>query len=61
VWGKMGSVYCPRSKRYARIGSSEAFRAIANDLPRNAEWYKRVRFMARQRSNPHAEKFEALL
>ena len=61
IWGKMGSVYSPKKKHYARIGSSEAFNAIAHELPRDAEWRKRVTFMARQRSNPHADKFRALL
>lgn len=47
IWGKFGSVYNPRTRRYMRIGlDNQTYKVIANELPRNQEWHKRVKFMA---------------
>ena len=60
TWGRVGSVYSPKRKHYVRLGSTESVKVIANELARDAEWYRRVTFMA-QKGGAFAEKLRALL
>jgi hypothetical protein len=47
IWGKYGSVWSNKKNHYIRLGSSEAFNVIRDELIRNKEWHKRVKFMAK--------------
>ena len=60
IWGKLGSIYSPKKKHYLRIGTSESFNVIRNELVRDKEWHKRVKFMAK-RGGVFGDKLKALL
>jgi hypothetical protein len=60
IWGHLGSVWSPKKKHYVRLGTSSALSVIRNELVRDKEWYKRVRFMAK-RNNDFGNKLKALL
>lgn len=47
IWGNYGSVWSNKKKHYVRLGSNEAFYVIRDELVRNKEWHKRVKFMAK--------------
>jgi hypothetical protein len=60
IWGKLGSVYSPKKKHYLRLGTSESFNVIRDELVRDKEWYKRVKFMAK-RGGVFGDKLKTLL
>ena len=60
IWGKLGSVYSPKKKHYLRLGTSESFNVIRDELVRDKEWYKRVKFMA-ERGGVFGDKLKTLL
>lgn len=60
IWGKLGSVYSPKKKHYLRLGTSESFNVIRDELVRDKEWYKRVKFMAK-RGGLFGDKLKTLL
>jgi hypothetical protein len=60
IWGKFGSVYSPKKKHYLRLGSSDSFNVIRDELERDEEWYKRVQFMAK-RGGLFGDKLKTLL
>lgn len=60
IWGKFGSVWSPKRKHYIRLGSSSSISVIKNELKRNLEWKKRVRYMARKEGK-FADKLKELL
>jgi organic radical activating enzyme len=47
IWGNYGSVWSPKKKHYIRLGSPRAFNVIQDELVRDKEWHKRVKFMAK--------------
>lgn len=47
IWENYGSVWSPKKKHYIRLGSPRAFNVIRDELVRNKEWHKRVKFMAK--------------
>ena len=50
IWGKFGSVYSPKKKQYFRLGTPKSFNIIRDELVRDKEWKKRVKFMAKRGS-----------
>lgn len=60
IWGKLGSVYSPKKKHYLRLGTSESFNVIRDELVRDKEWHKRVKFMAK-RGGVFGDKLKNLL
>ncbi len=60
IWGKLGSVYSPKKKHYLRLGTSASFNVIRDELVRDKEWYKRVKFMAK-RGGVFGDKLKTLL
>ena len=60
IWGKFGSVYSPKRKHYVRLGSPQSFNVIKNELVRDKEWYKRVKFMIKRKSE-FSNKLKTLL
>tara|TARA_B100001057_G_scaffold490610_1_gene579223 strand:- start:267 stop:668 length:402 start_codon:yes stop_codon:yes gene_type:complete len=60
IWGKLGSVYSPKKKHYLRLGTSESFNVIRDELVRDKEWYKRVKFMTK-RGGVFGDKLKTLL
>lgn len=60
IWGKLGSVYSPKKKHYLRLGTSESFNVIRDELVRDKEWHKRVKFMAK-RGGVFGDKLKTLL
>ena len=60
IWGKFGSVWSPKKKHYVRLGSPKSLSVIRDELERDKEWYKRVRFLAK-RDNDFGNKLKALL
>lgn len=60
IWGKFGSVYSPKKKNYLRLGTSQSFNVIRDELVHDKEWYKRVEFMAK-RGGVFGDKLKTLL
>lgn len=60
IWGKYGSVWSPKRQHYIRLGSRSSLSVIKNELKRNLEWKKRVRYMARKKGK-FADKLKELL
>jgi hypothetical protein len=60
IWGKFGSVWSPKNKYYVRLGTSKSISVIRDELVRDNEWYKRVKFMAK-RNNDFGNKLKILL
>ncbi len=60
IWGKFGSVYSPKKKHYVRLGTTKSFTVIRDELVRNKEWYKRVKFMAKK-NGLFSDKLKTLL
>ena len=60
IWGRMGSVYSPKTKHYLRLGTTASFNVIRDELVRDKEWYKRVKFMAK-RGGVFGDKLKTLL
>lgn len=50
TWGKFGSVWCYSKNHYMRLGTTQAFNVIQNELERNSIWLKNVKFMSKQPS-----------
>lgn len=51
IWGKLGSVLSPKSKKYVRLGTSKSLKIIRDELIRDKEWFKRVKFMSSRVNN----------
>lgn len=51
VWGIFGKVFSPKSKTYVRLGSPKSMKVIRDELPRNAEWNKRVKYIIQNHSS----------
>ena len=47
IWGKYGSVYSPKQQHYVRLGTPRSFTVLRDELTRDAEWHRRVRWMIR--------------
>ena len=60
IWGKIGSVYSPKKKHYLRLGTSESFNVIRDEIVRDDEWHKRVKYMAK-RGGVFGDKLKTLL
>ena len=60
IWGRLGSVYNPKTKKYLRLGTTSSFNVIRDELVRDKEWYKRVKFMAKRRG-AFGDKLKTLL
>jgi hypothetical protein len=60
VWGKIGSVYSPKLRRYVRLSPGVAVNVIVNELPRNSEWHRRVNYIVKQRT-PTGKELKRLL
>ena len=58
--GKNGQCLQSKKKHYLRLGTSESFNVIRDELVRDKEWYKRVKFMAK-REGVFSDKLKTLL
>jgi hypothetical protein len=60
VWGKIGYVYSPLKKKYIRLGTNDSYNVIKNELKRDNEWIKRVKYMSKK-DNKFGNKLKKLL
>ena len=60
VWGKIGYVYSPLKKKYIRLGTNNSYNVIKNELKRDNEWIKRVKYMSKK-DNKFGNKLKKLL
>jgi hypothetical protein len=48
IWGIYGSVFSSKHNHYVRLGSPLAFTVIRDELTRDEEWYRRIKFMSKR-------------
>ena len=60
TWGKFGSVYSYKKKHYIRLGSTQSYYVIKNELVRNKKWMLAVKYMAKTDST-FGKKLKSLL
>jgi hypothetical protein len=51
AWGKIGYVYSPLKKKYIRLGTNDSYNVIKNELKRDNDWIKRVKYMSKKDNN----------
>jgi hypothetical protein len=60
VWGKIGYIYSPLKKKYIRLGTNNSCNVIKNELKRDNEWIKRVKYMS-TKDNKFGNKLKKIL